>query len=90
MKLRTPNSEFRTDAAGLIPKAAAVAALAAVLALALTGCGGKGNADAPPPEPPPTEVVIEKPSVAPVEDLLSAVGTIEANERVELDRKSVV
>lgn len=84
MKLQTPNSELRTDAAGSISKAAAVAALAAVLALALTGCGGKGNASAPPPEPPPTEVVIEKPAVAPVEDILSAVGTIEANERVVL------
>lgn len=81
MKLRTSNSELRTDAAGFIPKAVAAAALAAVLTLALTGCGGKSNADAPPPEPV-MEVVIEKPAVAPVEDILSAVGTIEANERV--------
>ena len=47
-----------------------------------TACGKKG--DGGPPPDMAVEVVIEKPSVQPVEDLLGAVGSIEANERVEV------
>lgn len=59
--------------------AAGVTAFAALL---LAGCS-KGSGGGPPPDMP-TEVVIEKPSVMTVEDTLGAVGTVEANERVEL------
>ena len=48
----------------------------------LAGCGG-GGSGGPPPDMP-VEVVIEKPAVQPVEEILGAVGTIEANERVEI------
>jgi len=50
--------------------------------LVLTGCsqGGAGG----PPQDIAMPVVIEKPVVMPVEDTLSAVGTVEANERVEV------
>ncbi len=51
--------------------------------LALSGCGGKGTGGGAPPEFA-AEVVIEKPSVMSVEDLLAAVGNMEAIERVEL------
>src|SRR5438093_2433222 len=51
--------------------------------LLATGCGGKGGGGAPPAEFA-VEVVIEKPTVMPVDDLLGAVGSMEANERVEL------
>ena len=54
----------------------------AALVLALTaGCGGAAGG---PPEPPPTEVVITPVAEAPVEELLSAIGSIEANEKVQL------
>jgi membrane fusion protein (multidrug efflux system) len=59
-----------------------IGSLGAALLLALAaGCGGAAGG---PPEPPPTEVVIEAVSESPVEELLSAVGTIEANEQVQL------
>ena len=51
--------------------------------LLVAGCGGKGGGSAPPAEFA-VEVVIEKPAVMPVDDLLGAVGSMEANERVEL------
>jgi membrane fusion protein, multidrug efflux system len=54
--------------------------LALVLAL-VTGCGGAAGG---PPEPPPTEVVIAPVAQAPVEELLSAIGSVEANEKVQL------
>jgi membrane fusion protein (multidrug efflux system) len=53
--------------------------LAAVL---LTGCGGGGSGEAP--EPPPVQVQIESVTTGLVEDILSAVGTIQANEEVEI------
>ena len=52
------------------------------LALVLTGCKKSGAGG--PPEPPPTEVEIRVVSTAPVEDVLGSVGTIEANEIVEV------
>src|SRR4051794_25889927 len=55
----------------------------ALCVLILTGCGGKGGGGGGPPEFA-AEVVIEKPSVMTVEDLLAAVGSLEAIERVEL------
>ena len=55
-------------------------------ALLLAGCGG-GGAGGPPPDMA-TEVVIEKPILTPVEDILAAVGSVEANERVELKPKA--
>lgn len=51
-------------------------------ALFFSGCS-KGGAGGPPADFA-MEVVIDKPVLAPVEDLLSAVGTVEANERVQL------
>ena len=57
-----------------------------VIALAggvLAGCGGGGGSGGPPPDMA-VEVVIEKAAVQPVEEILGAVGTIEANERVEI------
>ena len=51
-----------------------------LLALA-TGCGGAAGG---PPEPPPTEVIIAPVAESSVEDLLNAVGSIEANEQVQL------
>ncbi|MCL4176736.1 MAG: efflux RND transporter periplasmic adaptor subunit [Verrucomicrobia bacterium] len=62
--------------------------LASALTLALlltTGCGGAAGA---PPEPPPTEVVIERVAEAPVEELLNAIGSVEANEQVQLRAES--
>jgi len=60
----------------------AAGAAAGALGLALTaGCGGAAGA---PPEPPPTEVVIDRAAEAPVEELLNAIGSIEANEQVQL------
>ncbi len=57
-----------------------------VAALALgglaAGCGG-GGSGGPPPDMA-VEVVIEKPKTQPVENLLGAIGSIEANERVEI------
>jgi membrane fusion protein (multidrug efflux system) len=49
----------------------------------IQGCR-QGAGSQPPPEPPPTEVVIGLTGQAPVEDTLTAVGTVEANERVEI------
>jgi len=64
-----------------------LAASAAVLlvVLALTGCG-QGGAGGPPPDPA-MEVVIGQPIVMPVADTLTALGTIEANERVAIQPK---
>jgi membrane fusion protein, multidrug efflux system len=56
---------------------------ATLLGLYAAGCGGKGGSGGPPPEMA-VEVVIEKPASQPVEDILGAVGSIEANERVDL------
>lgn len=47
----------------------------------LAGCGGGSNPSA---APPPTEVVIDKVATFPVAETLAAVGTIEANEIVQL------
>lgn len=60
-------------------RAGAVALLAFVL---LTGCS-KGSGGGPPPDMA-TEVVIGKASLMPVEETVGAVGTVEANERVEI------
>ena len=62
-------------------KANVAGALALGLALLVTGCG-QGGSGGPPDTA--TEVMIERPSVIALEDAVSAVGTIEANERVEL------
>ena len=56
--------------------------LAAVTGLVLTGCKKSGG-EAPPPQPP-TAVIFGKPVIEPVEDTIAAVGSIEANERVEI------
>ncbi len=53
---------------------------AAVLLCLLTGCGSGGG----PPAGQPVEVITGKPDPVAVEETLAAVGTIEANERVEL------
>lgn len=59
-----------------------VGVVGAVLIMGIaTGCGGAAGG---PPEPPPTEVVIATVSEAPVEELLSAIGSVEANEHVQL------
>lgn len=55
------------------------------LCVVLSGCGPGGGG--PPPEPA-IEVTISQPVLSMVEDLVSAVGTIEANERVELKPKA--
>ncbi len=55
------------------------------LLLGVTGCS-QGGAGGPPPDMA-IEVVIGQPVVMPVEDTLSAVGTIEANERVAIQPK---
>lgn len=57
-------------------------ALAAAAALLLAGCGKGGGGGSPPQAA--TEVVMAKPVLAAVEDAVTAVGTTEANERVEL------
>jgi len=57
--------------------------LAAVTGLLLSGCGQGGEAEGPPPQPP-TEVVYGNPAIEPVEDTIAAIGSIEANERVEI------
>lgn len=57
--------------------------LAAVTGALLTGCGKGGGSEGPPPQPP-TGVVFGKPEIEPVEDTVAAVGSIEANERVEI------
>ncbi len=62
------------------------AAIAATALGLLAGCGG-GGAGGPPPEAA-VEVVIEKPQVMAVEDLLSAVGTTAAYEQVDLQPKT--
>ncbi|MHC1768016.1 MAG: efflux RND transporter periplasmic adaptor subunit [Verrucomicrobiia bacterium] len=63
-----------------------LAGAAALLALVLlTGCS-KGSGGGPPPDMA-TEVVIGKASLMPVEDTVGAVGTVEANERVEIKPK---
>jgi membrane fusion protein (multidrug efflux system) len=59
-----------------------VACSAAALAWVLMGCGKGGGGG--PPSDLATEVVIARPSVEPVEETISAVGTVEANERVEV------
>jgi membrane fusion protein (multidrug efflux system) len=56
----------------------------AAAGLILTGCGGKGGDAGGPPPAPPTMVVYGKPVIEPVEDTVSAVGSMEANERVEV------
>ena len=58
-----------------------VAAAGVLIWAFATGCGGAAGG---PPEAPPTEVVIAPVTVAPVEDLLSAIGSVEANEQVQL------
>jgi membrane fusion protein (multidrug efflux system) len=57
------------------------ASLVALLALAGAGCS-KGSSG--PPPPPPMEVEGHTVGTAPVEDVLGAVGTVEANEIVEV------
>lgn len=54
----------------------------ALLLVLTTGCGGASSGG--PPEPPPTEVVIAPVAEEPVEELLSAIGSVEANEHVQL------
>lgn len=62
--------------------AAVIALAAASLIATSTGCS-KGDAGGPPPEMA-VPVVIEKPVQMAVEDAISAVGTVEANERVDI------
>jgi membrane fusion protein (multidrug efflux system) len=57
--------------------------LAALTGLLVTGCSKGGGGEAPPPQPP-TAVVFGKPVLEPVEDTIAALGSIEANERVEI------
>jgi len=57
--------------------------LAAVTGLLVTGCGQGGGGGAP-QEQPPTAVIFGNPVIEPVEDTIAAVGSIEANERVEI------
>ncbi|MEW6307187.1 MAG: efflux RND transporter periplasmic adaptor subunit [Verrucomicrobiota bacterium] len=54
------------------------------LPLLLVGCNKGGNSGGPPPEPPPTMVDFGKVTQQPVEDLLGAVGSVEANESVDI------
>ncbi len=49
-----------------------------------TACDNSGKAGGGPPPDPAVEVVLQKVGLEPVEDLLNGVGTVEANERVEL------
>jgi len=60
--------------------------LALGFAILGTGCD-KGGGDEPPP-PPPVQVVIGTGSLTLVEDRLAAVGTLEANERLEVKPES--
>lgn len=53
----------------------------ASVAWTVAGCGGSGG---PPPGEFPVEVAVARPEVAPVEDVLPAVGTVEPDERVVL------
>jgi membrane fusion protein (multidrug efflux system) len=57
--------------------------LVAVTGLLVTGCNKGGGGEAPPPQPP-TAVIFGKPIIEPVEDTIAALGSIEANERVEI------
>lgn len=57
--------------------------LVAVTGLLVTGCNKGGGGEAPPPQPP-TAVIFGKPVIEPVEDTIAALGSIEANERVEI------
>jgi len=57
---------------------------AAAAGLVLTGCGGGGGDAGGPPPQPPTMVVYGHPVIEPVEDTVTAVGSMEANERVEV------
>jgi membrane fusion protein (multidrug efflux system) len=57
--------------------------LVVVTGLLVTGCKKGGGAEAPPPQPP-TAVIFGKPVLEPVEDTIAALGSIEANERVEI------
>ena len=57
--------------------------LAAATGVFMAGCGGKKEAPAPPPAYP-TMVVYGKPVIEPVEDTVTAVGSLEANERVDV------
>jgi membrane fusion protein (multidrug efflux system) len=58
------------------------------LGLVILGAGcDKGGGDEPPP-PPPVEVVIGTGSLTNVEDRLTAVGTLDANERLEVKPQS--
>jgi len=76
-------SSRKAPAAGL-----AVSSLLLALLMLESGCsGGGGGAGGPPPDLP-VEVEMAKPTVGTVEDVLSAVGTVEANERVELKPKA--
>jgi len=61
---------------------ALVGGLALGLAMLGTGCGQ--DEDEEPPPPPPVQVVIGTGSLTQVEDQLTAVGTLEANERMEV------
>lgn len=76
-------SEFGLRLSGLTLTLAALAASGLFL---FSGCG-KSGAGGPPPEVA-MEVVIEKAVAEPVEDVLTAVGSVEANERVELKPKT--
>jgi len=57
--------------------------LVVVTGLLVTGCKKGGGGEAPPPQPP-TAVIFGKPVLEPVEDTIAALGSIEANERVEI------
>ncbi|MGV3754328.1 MAG: hypothetical protein ACO1QS_03025, partial [Verrucomicrobiota bacterium] len=57
--------------------------LVVVTGLLVTGCKKGGGGEAPPPQPP-TAAIFGKPVLEPVEDTIAALGSIEANERVEI------
>lgn len=74
--------KFRRRVAQGVRRGGLAGAAVLLSGFVLAGCAS-GSGGGPPPDTA-MEVVIEKPSVMPVEQILSAVGSVEANERVEI------
>lgn len=74
-----------TPPCGRAPSALALAATLLLATFSLAGCS-QGGAGGPPPDLA-VEVVIGQPKLIPVEETLTAVGTIEANESVSIQPK---